>query len=87
MLKNVYLIEHLIGQKIKRHDIWHSSNIEEPEYIDYVPKEYLEMWNNDEIDWVKHRFNSMTFQKIYKRYIEIYHELKTVRPGPKRREL
>lgn len=87
MFKNVYLVEHLIGKKIKPYDIWHASNYEEPEYLEYVPAEYLEMWGKEEIEWAKNQFNSNLFQKLHNRYLQIYKALKTTKSGPERSAL
>ncbi len=87
MLMNLYLIEHLIGKQIKSYNIWHASNYEGPEYIEYVPKEYLAMWNDDEIEWVKMKFNSNFYKKLRNRYLQIYQSLKTEKPGPNRSAL
>ena len=87
MLKNIYLIEHLIGYEINRYDIWHASNYEDTEYLEYVPIEYIEMWSREEIEWAKNQFESKLFKKVRNRYLQIYKLLKTTNPGPERSSL
>ena len=87
MLKNIYLIEHLIGNEIHRYDIWHASNYEDTEYLDYVPVEFLAMWSKEEIEWAKSQFNSILFKKVHNRYIKIHQLLRTTKPGLERNAL
>lgn len=87
MLTNLYIFPELLGIKQERLDIWHSSNDEEPEYILEGPLELLALWDEPALLWAKKLYESPEFQKIRLRYIEIYHEILNVRPGPKRSQL
>lgn len=42
MLSNIYLIPYLLGEKIERGAMWHSSNWEEPTYMVDIPERVLD---------------------------------------------
>src|SRR2546422_6510719 len=41
MVRNLYLLPHLVGSPLARQNIWHGSNWGEPEYISDVSEEFL----------------------------------------------
>ena len=45
MLQNLYLLPRLLGIEPTKHDIWHGSNLAEPEYIEYLPEKYFGLWD------------------------------------------
>lgn len=87
MLKNLYLIPHVLGLKPERLDIWHGSNYKDIEYLSYLPPAAMKLWTEGELDWISRLYNSSQFQAIRERYIEIQKQLKTEPRGPRRTEL
>jgi hypothetical protein len=77
MLSNLYMIPDLIGQNVQKYDIWHSSNLCEPDYIEYVPEEVKAEIKESEIEWLRSLYDSLEFRRIKKRYIEIFHALES----------
>jgi len=87
MLSNIYLIPHLLGDPIDRVDMWHSSNYEDPEMVDYLPEEIQKSITEDELAWIQKLYRSDPFQKLLSRHIAIYHKLENLRAGDKREAL
>lgn len=87
MLSNLYIIPQITGKKVKKYDIWHSSSDADIDYIDYLPQEVRTSIPQSEMDWMKMLYESFEFQRIRKRYIEIFHELKNVKEIGARRVL
>jgi hypothetical protein len=87
MLSNLYMIPHIIQEEIHLHDIWHSSNVEEFGYLNYIPKGIIENISQREMVWIKEQYNSLTFRRIKKRYIEIFHELQFLKEVKDRKKL
>jgi tetratricopeptide (TPR) repeat protein len=87
MLSNLYLIPHLLGEPQEEYDICHPSNWEMKEYADCIPHEIMSLWSEQEKAWVMRIFDSQNAGNIRVRYIEIHRQLKTEKPGPKRRQL
>jgi hypothetical protein len=87
MLKNLYLIPHMLDINPERLDIWHGSNYEDIEYLSYLPPIAMELCTEEELDWVSRQYNSEKFTAIRERYIDIQRQLKTEPRGPKRTEL
>jgi len=87
MFSNLYLIPNLLGLKHERLDIWHGSNIEEPEYLYDFSQELIDLWGEEELQWARTTYNSQKFQQARLRYIEIYHQLINEPIGPKRSKL
>ena len=87
MLSNLYLIPHLLGFEQPELDIWHGSNIDQKDYLGYIPSEFLALWDEAALQWAKETYRSPKLSQVRERYIEIYRQLKDERPGPKRSEL
>lgn len=87
MLSNLYIIPKIINKKVKEYDIWHSSSDADIDYIDYLPQEVRTSIQQSEVDWMKTLYESLEFQRIRKRYIEIFHELQNVKEIGARRVL
>lgn len=87
MLSNLYLIPKLIGKKTSKHNMWHSSNCEEIEYLDYLPQQVIDSIRNDELMWLEDQFDSFEFKRIRKRYIEILSELQMTKDVESRTKL
>ena len=87
MFSNLYLIPYIIGQDVQEYDIWHCSNYEEIEYLDYIPEEVIKCLKKTEIDWIERTYNSVEFKNIRNRFIEIHHELLNTTKYEKRKKL
>jgi|ERR1035437_2797176 hypothetical protein len=87
MFSNLYLIPNLLGLKHERLDIWHGSNIEEPEYLYDFPLELIAIWEEAELKWARKTYEKQEFQQARSRYIEIFHQLINEPIGPKRSKL
>jgi hypothetical protein len=87
MLKNLYLLPHLLEIKQEILDIWHSSNWDEKEYVESAPPEIFELWADEEKEWLREVYNSQEVEEIRLRYIEIYRQLKIEPVGAKRTKL
>jgi hypothetical protein len=87
MLSNLYLIPHLLGSEQEELDIWHASNLERKDYVEYAPHEILGLWDEEALQWVNETYHSPEFRQIRERYIEIYRQLRSEPPGPKRSQL
>ena len=87
MLSNLYLIPHLLGREQDELDIWHSSNYEEKEFLDYVPPEIWALWDAPALQWAAEMYDSPEFRRVRGRYVEIFRQLKSEPPGPRRSAL
>jgi len=87
MLSNLYLVPHLLGREQDELDIWHSSNYEEKEFLDYVPPEIWALWDAPALQWAAETYDSPEFLRVRARYIEIYAQLKSEPRGPQRSAL
>jgi len=64
-----------------------TSNLAEQRYSDEVPEEVLTLWEPPALQWAHTVYQRAPMQRGQRRYIAIYHQLKTERPGPKRSRL
>ncbi len=87
MLSNLYLIPHLLGRDQDKLDIWHGSNYAEKEYLEYVPPEIWALWDAPAMQWAQETFDSPQLCQVRARYIEIYEQLESEPPGPRRSAL
>ncbi len=87
MFSNLYLIPYIIGHDVQEYDIWHCSNYEEIEYLDYIPEKIMECLKRNEIDWIEKTYNSNEFGDIRNRFIEIHHKLLSTHEYEKRKKL
>ncbi|OIO95445.1 MAG: hypothetical protein AUK03_05485 [Anaerolineae bacterium CG2_30_64_16] len=87
MLSNLYLIPHLLGLAQDKLNIWHGSNLAEKDYLQYTPPEIWALWDEPALRWAKETYESPEFCRIRARYIEIYEQLGSEPPGPKRSQL
>ena len=68
-------------------DIWHSSNLAEPEYLSYLPTEYVGMWDEAALAWLETTYHSDQVEGIVHEYIDIFRKLKDKPVGPTRSRL
>jgi len=87
MLSNLYLIPHLLGRDQDELDIWHGTNYEQKEFLEYVPPEIWALWDGPALRWAREMYDSPEFRQIRVRYIEIHEQLKSEPPGPRRSAL
>jgi len=87
MLSNLYIIPHLLGYEIEEYDIWHGSNLEYPEYVEYIFDEVIENINESDLQWIKELYHSPELTHIREQYIEIHRKLKDTRVFEERRKL
>ena len=87
MFSNLYVLPQILGEAYERLPIWHSSNWDVPEYIDYFPQRIREALTAEDIEWIRERYHSEKFQQARQRYIDICMELSSIHPGEKRSAL
>jgi hypothetical protein len=87
MFSNLYLIPHLLGLPQETLDIYHGSNLDEKDYLQYVPPEIWALWDEPALQWAGETYGSPEFQRVRVRYITIHKQLKHESPGPRRSEL
>lgn len=87
MLSNIYLIPYLLGNPVKKAEMWHSSNYEDPDIIDYLPDQIKNAIAADDLEWILELYNSDKFQKVLNRHITINHELESIPIGDARSKL
>ena len=75
MLSNLYIIPFILGRETEKYDMWHSSNYDEIDYLDYLPSQIIDAIDDDYRNWMAGHYDSFLFQRIRSRYIEIYLEL------------
>jgi hypothetical protein len=87
MLSNLYLIPHLFGLDQPVLDMWHASNLEQKEFVAYIPAELFALWDEAALQWANDVYHGPKLAQVRERYIEIYHQLKSEPVGPKRTQL
>lgn len=87
MLSNLYLLPRLLGLPQDPIDMWYPSNLTEKAYSDSVPDELLALWDPAALRWAHTVYQRAPMQRVRRRYIAIYYQLKTEPPGPKRSRL
>ncbi len=75
MLANLYIIPKLLGESIKKYDIWHSDSCGDFDYFDCIYDEILDAISKDDKNWIKEEYDSFVFQRIRQRYIGIFGQL------------
>ena len=76
LVQNIYILFTLTGMKIGKHDIWHGSNFEDPDYLYEIPEDMLPTLTEEERLWTQKMIESITFQRVLKEYITTFHALK-----------
>ena len=87
MLSNLYLIPKIIGIDVQKYDMWHSSSLEDIDYVEEIPAEVRERIKESEIQWMNELYQSFEFRRIRERYIEIFKQLQHTKEIEKRRKL
>jgi tetratricopeptide (TPR) repeat protein len=87
ILSNLYLLPRLLGLEQEHIDMWYPSNRAAQRYSDEVPEAALMLWELSALHWAQTVYQSASMQRVRRRYIAIYQQLKMERPGPKRSRL
>lgn len=87
MLQNVYLLPILLGATPGTYDIWHSSNMEQPDYITQAPPDFLPQLSQQERSWIGEQFDSFRFRRAREEYIATYRALKYERKVDNRQRI
>jgi hypothetical protein len=87
VFSNQYIIPFLLERNIDRFDMWHSSNVEEPEWIKEGPIELFDLWDEESIAWLTKFYDNPDFEKTRKRQIELNKLLESESSVEKRRKL
>jgi hypothetical protein len=87
MLSNLYLIPHLLGREQDELGIWHATNYEQTDYLEYVPAEIWALWDASALRWAEETYDSPELRVIRARYIEIHKQLESEPRGPRRSAL
>jgi len=87
MLSNLYLLPHLFGREQPRLPIWHSSNTDGKDYLQYIEPEIWALWDVAAVRWAETLYASAEFVRVRTRHIEIYGQLQTEPVGARRSQL
>mgnify|MGYP001568005796 CR=1 FL=1 len=87
MLQNVYLLPILLGSLPNSYDIWHGSNMEQPEYITQAPPDFLPQLSEEERSWIGEQFDSFRFRRAREEYVATYRALKYEKNVDSRRQI
>lgn len=85
MVRNVYLLPALLGFAVARHDMWHSSNRVQPEYVSQVSPELLPELSQQKRLWIEEQLGTSRFRRVKDEYISTYHALQGEENYDKRR--
>lgn len=83
-IENPHIWDYLLGFELSRFNIWYSCNLAEPEYLIEAPSEYLKIWGEDDLNWVKAVIKSDEFISFKKEYLSYYEQLNHLDVGPER---
>ena len=72
MLSNLYLIPQILKREIEEYDMWHSSNWQHIDYIEYIPTELIDTFTEEDLAWAEEKYDSFQFAGIRKQHIELY---------------
>ena len=86
MLSNIYLLPYLFSRPMPKQDMWHSSNWEQPDYIEEI-EELLEGPTSQEREWFKEQFDDELFTNVRNKYIETFHALQRAKELDSRRQI
>jgi hypothetical protein len=84
MVQNVYLLPALVGLAAPTHELWHSSNLEMPEYAASIPPDLRPALSTEECSWIKEQLESFRFRRVLDEYVSTYRALKDERDVGKR---
>ncbi len=87
MLSNLYLIPSILGRDVDKYDMWHGSNDQDIEYVQYLPPQVRDEIRLSEIEWLTELYDSFESKHVRQRYISIYRELLHQKNVENRRKL
>ncbi len=74
---NTYLFDKFLGRKIIQIDKFEGSNLETPEFANYIKYLSTQVELTDFSQWLESLVSSEKFQKLSSKYIEIHRKLKS----------
>ncbi len=86
-VQNLYLLPTLLGSPPAIYDMWHSSNMEERDYIFDTPEELVPSLSDEEQAWIRAQLESDRFCRVRDEYVSTYHALQGERVFDKRGEI
>lgn len=87
MLQNIYFLPMLLGSRPALRDIWHSSNMQQRDYLDDVPQEFLPRLSEAERSWINEQLSRFRFRQVLERYLSTYQALQCEDNIAKRRDI
>lgn len=87
MLSNLYLIPQILKREIEEYDMWHSSNLQRIDYIQYIPTELTDTFTQEDLAWAEEKYDSFQFAGIRKQHVELYAALEKEKDVEVRRKI
>ena len=84
MFMNIYLIPFILDIEQPKLPIWHGSNLAEKLYALECPKELIDLWETESIEFLKGLWLSPEIKKIREEYISLLTELNKEKQNAKR---
>ncbi len=84
---NLYLILFILGIKKQIEYVKFSTNYQDQEYIESMPAELLQLWDDEAKTWATSVYNSEQYQMIEKEYLSVKIKLNNESDRTKRGEL
>ncbi|GIV76293.1 MAG: hypothetical protein KatS3mg050_0687 [Litorilinea sp.] len=85
--QNRYLVSRLLGRDEQQPAIQHSTNWEQPEYVEHGPSELLDLWGESALLWARDVYETAWFKEVRATYLEIERRLESEPVGPERSRL
>lgn len=87
MFSNLYLVPYIFGEDIPPYEFQHFSNFEEKDTIEYLPEEFLNLWDDESKEWAKSVYYKPETIQLREKYIDLKTLLTKEPVGKKRSEL
>ena len=84
VMQNVYIIPFILGRKIEREDMWHASNIEDVDYLGYIPDEIMKALTEADKKWIANEYDKERTQIVRAKYVALHRDLDDLPVGPER---
>jgi hypothetical protein len=82
--RNRYLVSRLLRLDEQQPAIRHSTNWEQPEYVEHGPSELLDLWDEKALLWARDVYEMAWFKQVRTAYLEIERRLESEPVGPER---
>ncbi len=87
-LLNLYVLPRLLGApRPQLSGVWLGSNQEWPEYADFIPDAFFELWDENAREWARATAGTSGFTAVIDRWIQIHEDLNELPRGAKRSRL